>query len=141
MIYNEQALSFEEFLQNNNFSDVHNNFFDVHNIHPFVLKFSKSAIIQLKLLLMTYLQDLIRVSVVPGVRTVRTVHGQNSLTCYDPLISNMTKDSETSYVIKSKIQKGSPSIAHVIFEKDIYQIQDLKIRYDSMSQLRLQSHL
>ena len=103
MIYNEQALSFEEFLQNNNFSDVHNNFFDVHNIHPFVLKCSKSAIIQLKLLLMTYLQDLIRVSVVPGVRTVLTVHGQNSLTCYDPLISNMTKDSETSYVIKSKI--------------------------------------
>ena len=45
MIYNEQALSFEEFLQNNNFSDVHNNFFDVHNIHPFVLKCSKSAII------------------------------------------------------------------------------------------------
>ena len=45
MIYNEQASSFEEFLQNNNFFDVHNNFFDVHNIHPFVLKFSKSAII------------------------------------------------------------------------------------------------
>ena len=50
---------------------------------------------------MTYLQDLIRISVVPGVRTVH--NGQNSLKCYDPLISNMTKDCEMSYINKSKI--------------------------------------